>query len=461
MSRQLGTARRSAILNNVVWFLISLALAFFVWMTAVSQSDPVEQWRLTERVPIRVTPDAGMIITNAESLTSTASVQIRAQRSVRQLLAADDVVVYADLTGLGPGTYTVPLQAQIARDRRVVVTGISPSQITVNLELEETKLVPVTAEVVNPPPLVVSAGEPQFDVRQVAVSGPSSRVQQVVAAQVEIDLANQRTTFSDTERLLPVDADGNVITGVNVQPSVVQVTVEISPNSDVREVRVQPNPVGSLPEGYVLTSFDYDPKVVYVSGPVELLENLPGTLFTTPINLSGRTASFQQQVTVELPDPELVIITGGTITVSVGIGTQTVTRQFDQVPIEVIGSRDTLDYELDPTRASVLVTGPQPVLQRLTASDVRVIVDVSGLLNEGSFSLTPVASIGQETTTAANISVLPAQIDVTISRRNAPPQPTGTTERTVPVIPTQTSTPTEARPPITAPTVAPAAAATP
>ncbi|MDL1899205.1 hypothetical protein FBR02_00365 [Anaerolineae bacterium CFX9] len=151
---------RQQLVNNLIWFGISLVIAFFVWMTAMSQSDPIEQWRLPERIPIRVTPDEGLIITNASTLTSTASVQLRAQRSVRQLLAADDITVYADLSDLGPGTFTVPLSARVARDRRATVAGISPSQITVTLEVQESRLVPVRLVISEPPPLVVSVGTP-------------------------------------------------------------------------------------------------------------------------------------------------------------------------------------------------------------------------------------------------------------------------------------------------------------
>lgn len=414
---------RQLLVNNLIWFGISLVIAFFVWMTAVSQADPVEQWRLAERVPIRVTPDEGLIITNASSLTSTASVQLRAQRSVRQLLAADDITVFADLSDLGPGTFTVPLTARIARDRRATVAGVSPSQITVTLEIQESRLVPVRLVISEAPPLVVSAAEPEFDVRQVTVSGPSSRVEQVVEAVATLDLSQQRETFSGDVRLVPLDANGNEVREITLDPQIILARVPIEPNSEIREVRVQPNPVGELPEGYVLTSFDYEPRIVYVSGSVEALSSLAGTLLTTPIELSGKTGSFQEQVTVQLPNSELVIVTGGTITVTVGIDTQTVTRQFDRVDIELINTRSDFEYRLDPTEVSVLVTGPQPLLNDLTEDDVRVIIDVSGLQAGSSYQITPVAGIGQDVDTE-NIAVLPAQIDVQVIDPNAQPEVT-------------------------------------
>jgi hypothetical protein len=68
---------------------------------------------------------------------------------------------------------------------------------------------------------------------------------------------------------------------------------------------------------------------------------------------------------------------------------------------------------------SVLVSGPQPVLDPLTAADIRVVVDLN-LLAVGNYTLTPSVSVGQGQLPAENISVLPAEIDVEIAPA-APP----------------------------------------
>lgn len=410
---------RTPIGQNALWFLGLLVVAFFIWMTATAQSDPIEQWRLAERIPIRTTPDAGLTITNAATLTDYANVQLRGQRSVRELLAADDITVTAALAGLPAGTHTVPLIAQVAPDRRVTVAGISPSQVTITLELLASQLVPVTVQVATPPALIFSAGQPQYDTRQVMVSGPASRVALVTAAHVDLDLSDQRELYDADARLLPVDAGGSEVDGVTLEPATVRVNVTVETNSEVREVRVQPNPTGQLPEGYVLTSFDYEPRLVYIGGPVAALESLPGTLLTTPIDLSGQTGSFEQEVTLDLPDPDLVVITGGTITVRVGVDAQIVTRQFDGVPIEIIGERAGLAYTLDPVVVSVLVTAPEPVLRDVTAESVRVLVDVAALPAGSDAPVAPLASIGADAE-AGNIAVLPALVNVRVTADIAP-----------------------------------------
>lgn len=216
------------IVENILWFLGSLVLAFFVWVVALSQLDPVMQWRLAERVPIRLTPDAGLTITNRGSITDMATVVVRAPTSVRQLLAADDIVVWADLTGLGPGSHVVELEWSVVPERRARVVDISPRQITVELEEIAERLVPVRLLLTgNLPAGYTQAEEAVLDVNQVLVRGPASLVDQVVTAQVEISLNEQREVIDDDFRLIAVDADDNPVANVTLDPQVVGVRVNI------------------------------------------------------------------------------------------------------------------------------------------------------------------------------------------------------------------------------------------
>lgn len=214
------------ILENLMWFLGSLALAFLVWLIATAQLNPVEEWRFREAIPIRVTPDDGLVITNEEDFARTASVLVRAQQSIRELLAADDILVTADLSGLGPGVHVVELEAQVARPATIL--GISPVQITVNLEAMASKLVEVRARFTGDVAGGYAVqGSPQFDVNQVTVSGPVSLVEQVAVVEVEVNLDGQQSAVQDVGRPIPVDADGNPVADVSVDTQIIGVNVEV------------------------------------------------------------------------------------------------------------------------------------------------------------------------------------------------------------------------------------------
>lgn len=214
------------IFENVAWFLGSLALAFIVWMVATVQLNPVEERRLRDPIPIRVSPDEGLVITNEDEFSDTASVLLRAQQSVWELLAGDDVIVWADLRGLPPGEHTVPLQAVVARTASIV--DISPAQITVELEQIASKLVEVRPVIIGNPPFGYAlVGEPVVNVSQVTVTGPASKVEAVAAVQVPINVSQVRGPLEDFARPVPVDADGSVVQDVTVDTQVIGVSLDV------------------------------------------------------------------------------------------------------------------------------------------------------------------------------------------------------------------------------------------
>lgn len=228
MSASRNETLRQRVIENLQWFLASLAVAVLVWFIASTQLDPIVERSLTGRVPIRVQPDDGLLITNEDALNRTARVVVRTTSSVYQLLAPDDIIVRADLDGLRSGTHVVELTWSIAPEREATIVDISPRQLTVTLEEELEILVPVRVEFTGELPAgFVVAGPSTLDTQQVRVSGPASQVEQVASARVEVNLDRQFTTFEEDVRPVPVDADGEEVENVVVETPIVRVTVPV------------------------------------------------------------------------------------------------------------------------------------------------------------------------------------------------------------------------------------------
>lgn len=408
------SSNRHFILDNLLWFTGSMVLAFFIWMIATFQSDPILQQRFRERVPIRMNPDPGLLVTLPTTTNRQASVVIRAPNSIMELLTSDEILVTADLSGLGAGEHTVELKATLARQQTSVV-DISPHQMHVTLEEAAQRQVPLRAVIINEPPTGYSRGEPSFNLNlnQVLISGPASKVNSVVAAQVELDLLQQRNPIEVDLKLTPMDADGNIVTDVTLDPQTVRVGVKIRRRDDVREISVRPNVQGMPPEGYVLNALSYEPQSVLVSGTPSQLAALADTLSTQAIDLSNHTSSFEVSVPVVLPNSDLVLLSGQNITVSVEITPVTTSRQFENIPIKVLGISEPLEARIVPNTVSVLVNGPQLSVNALTENDVNVILDLNGLV-AGNYTLPLTVSVGQGEIPNEGISVLPGEVDVQI-----------------------------------------------
>ncbi|MEZ4671492.1 MAG: CdaR family protein [Anaerolineae bacterium] len=408
-----------AFLDNLLWFAGSMFMAFLVWMFANFQSDPVQQRRFAD-IPIRLVSSEHMLVISPAVSLRRASVVIRAPSSILDLISSGEITVEGDLEGLTSGEHIIELQAELPR-QQTVVADISPRLLRVSLEEASSKQVPLRAVVTGEPPAGYARETPTFDLNlnQILVNGPASRVQDVVAAQGELDLSEQRNPLETDLRLMAVDANGEVVNDVTLDPAVVHTRVEIRRRDDVREVSVRPNLEGTPPDGYVLNTISYEPQVVLVSGTPSQLQLLPETLSTQPINLTDRKNSFDVSVAVVLPDADLLLLSEQNISVSVEINPVTISRQFDEIPIEVLGLTANATAELSPSTVSVLVSGPQAELDTLKARDVRVALDLNGLL-AGNYTLTPSVSLGQGQITVDSVSLLPAEVDVQIIDDTAP-----------------------------------------
>jgi YbbR domain-containing protein len=400
--------------NNLLWFMAALGLAFFVWLIAETQGDPIENESFTA-IPIQYQPDAGLIVTTPS--LRTATVNVRAQRSVMDLLTEQDITVRANLAGVGPGTQVVPLEAAVAESRRAVVDS-KPAQVTVIIERELRQQKPVEETFIGQLPVgyLLDRESPTLSETQVLVTGVESKVQQVERLEAPINLNNRQQTFSEEIELIPVDAEGNRVTDVTVAQTV-RVTVEITQNEEIEQVFVQPDIDRlSLPSDYVFLGIeDYNPKTISVTGDEQALQNLPNEVQTEPIDLSNATGTFTTSVGIVLPDGLSLVEPGQTVEVTVQIEPREDFRQINNVPVEVQGGSIDTTVNIVPSQVTVLVRGPQPVVRDLTAEDIQVVVDVQGL-SAGNYDLEPIATVDIGQIDPAGISVLPNRIGVSIEQ---------------------------------------------
>ena len=438
MQTRPGPAR--FLLDNLGWLLGSLAIAVVIWYAAVSAQNPVEQRRFPTRLPIQLLKDDTLLVVN--NPPESALVTVRAPRSMWDIMEADDIAVSADLTKLGPGTHTVPLRGVLSANHQGVVTDIQPSEITVELARRFEQLVSIdvirTAE---PPPGLTS--NYSLSEKEARIVGPETRVKQVVGAQARISLQDQRTGFSKTVPVIPIDANNKEVLGVTVAPAEVTITIDIQPRPDVTELSVVARLTGELPSGYLRRNYTWEPKTVGVRGDRSTIESMNGLIPTEPIDLTGKTQTFTQGVKLALP-PGVTLVEPVDISVTVEIEPILGSREFDNIPVLPQGL-DTADFTItiQPDRVNVIVNGPQPVLDTLTASDISVIAPLSGY-SAGKNPVTLQASVARPEIKSSDIVIPNARAEVIIVARNPTTTPTIGPSRTPTPVPTPTPTATPA-----------------
>jgi YbbR domain-containing protein len=174
-------------------------------------------------------------------------------------------------------------------------------------------------------------------------------------------------------------------------------------------------------EGYRQTNITVSPpNVLIFSTDPDLVTQLPGYVETEPLDLSGATDDFETILSINLPEG-ITVVGDPNVLVQVGIAAINASLSTSR-PVEVIGLLPGLKAEVAPESIDVILFGPVPDLENLTAVDVRVLVDLTGL-EIGEHTITPTVEILPDR--IRRESIFPETVEVTISEA-ATPTPTST-----------------------------------
>ena len=400
--------------GNALWLVTSLVLAFMVWLIATMQVDPVRV-QVFNNVPIQFVDNDAMIVSNRASLRRTVRVTVRARDSVLQLMTPEDLTVRADISNLPAGTHAV--QLQVSTPRRAAV-DTQPAQLSVVLEQKQARQKQVVLEITGEPPAGYTRGEPELSATQLVVYGTLTQVDRVDSLRATVDLSDQRSRFSDQLSLVPVSANGTILNDVTLDQQTVGVTIDIRQREDVLAVPIRPViDFESAAQGYAVRLDTYTPQTAIIRGSPATLALLPDLLDTATIDLTGRTTSFTISVPALLPESldsgQVTILEGQDVNVRIVVVPRLAQTQFDDVSVTVLGEGQGLRVRVIPSRVTVLVTGPQPLLDQLTAEDLTVTVDVDGL-GVGTYDLEPRAMLEKSTASADEVRVIPSTIGVIV-----------------------------------------------
>jgi YbbR domain-containing protein len=403
--------------SNWLSMVLALLMGLAVWIVATLEENPVQEADLDSPVTVNVVGLApGLVITN--DFPTATRVRLRAQKDTWPSLSDEDVLVTADLSGLGPGSYQIALKPQIEGEQQARVITMNPQSIRFVIEDRSTREIPVQVHLEGELPEGFQKGDLAVEPNIVTVEGPKSKVQIISEVRARISIADQRSSIEQTAELEALDKDGKKVEDVTITPATIAVSIPITQRANYRDFPVIVQPTGQTPPGYYLSSMDVTPQFVTVTGDPEVINNMQPYITTKLIDLTGRTDDFIVEIPLDLPAG--VTVTGSsTVKVLVTIGVQKGNRQVLRVPIVTIGLGDGLIAEILPQTVDLLLSGALPILDSLNPlTDVRVTIDLTGL-TVGIHQIEPTVEIkGDEIQVQ---SVFPAAIEVQIKQATTKP----------------------------------------
>lgn len=367
--------------RNLAWMLLALALSMSLWTVVTTQQNP-DVVDVFQAIPVELR-------NVPQNLTVRNEVQpvrlvVAASRDVWQDLRPAKFQASVDLSRVGPGLQEIPIEVQ-SIDPRVQIEDVTPSKAVIHLEPIRRREVPARVRVSGDPPAGYTAGSPRLTPELIAVTGPQSLVEQVVAVTADVSLAGVTTSINGVYRVVPQNANGETVERISVVPENVLVEVPIEQVRAFKTVPVTPQITGAPAPGYQLVGVQVDPTAITIAGEPRTIESID-FVQTQPVDLQSATGDVSRNAEMQLPSgvtlarPQQIVVRAFISTVE---GSKTI-----EIAPTVTGISSGLRASVGSPAVRVTISGPMPVLTSLDPRDVKLVVDASGL-TVGTHSLQP------------------------------------------------------------------------
>ena len=272
------------ITNNFWWKLLSIVLAFLLWLVVVNVEDPQTTRTFydvpVEKLNIQVIEDNKKAIEYLDG--ETVTVKIKGKRSIVDRMSASDILAYADLERK---SITGAIDIEIEVDEGISVMELEPTMMMVELE----NIITVQKEV--QPYMEGEPGEgyiyldPVVTPNNIEVEGPESKIGLIksVLVPVRIDGVTRDVTLYGSPQI--IDESNNIITDLSVSANQVQIQVPIE---KVKTVNIRESINRSVASGYELISITLSQETLQIRGDASLID-VTDTLTISGLDISSTT----------------------------------------------------------------------------------------------------------------------------------------------------------------------------
>ncbi len=365
--------------NVLIYISLFCAIAIFVLIDTKSislVSDEAEI--LSDQVVNVIYNEEAYVI---EGVPKTVDITLIGRKSYLYLaksLGKHEVVL--DLSDKTVGTYKVKLKYN--HNIKSVNYKLDPSIVTVKISEKVSSIKTLDYDLLNEDKLdkKLNIKNVELDRSEVIVKGSEETLNKIATVKALVDLkaANltEKGTFTvDSIILVAYDNDGNKLTNVEIVPGKISASVTVESYYDELPVKVVTE--GTLTPGYALSSVSSSITKVGVYGDEEVIKSL--SYIEAKINING--LSTDKTYNVSLIKPSGVRYFSETSTkVEVKLEKET-SREISGVIVEKenLGNGYNVSANsVDDQSITVIVKGVSSVIDELTASDIKAVIDLSG-----------------------------------------------------------------------------------
>jgi len=354
--------------------LTALGLAVVLYM-GVAISESSRMW--SGPVPIEVlnAPSGGALLADPGVVER---IEFRAPEEVAEALTNDSFRASIDLSSVEPrpGAPSVEVPVDVFPvDPRVRVLDYDPPGVVVQVDQVVTLVRPADVEH-GPLPEGIELGPVRVEPALVTINGASSRVANVRSVEGRFVVDASGIDIDEDVVVEAFDELGAIVSGVELEPSIVHVTADVAHQLAYATLPVIPELVGEPAHGKRVDNVSVLPATVTISGEnpdVRALESIS----TESVDIDGQSIELVAEVPLALP-PE-VNATGEELVTVLVTFTESLGSRTYEVGTALTGTQPGFTYQVGDPSVDVLVSGPVRQLDELTVEELSVEIPVAGL----------------------------------------------------------------------------------
>lgn len=371
--------------SKIISILISLAIAFGLWLYVITYVSPGSEETYYD-IPVifdgeTVLSERALMVTDVSS--RSVNVTLSGNRSDLAKVNRSNITVKANLSSIyEPGNklqlnYTVSWPGDLPNNA-FVTQSKNPASIYVTVEHRVTKEVPV--EILwtgSAPEGYISDKESSvLDYTSINVTGPESVINQIEKAVVSVDLTEQRESISQSFLYALCDQENEPVDAELVTTNVEEIHLDVRIQK-VKDVTLAYNIVdgGGATRQNVTVTLSTD--TIRVSGSEAALDALGDRITVGTIDLATVPRSTKLTFPITLPEG----ITNRTGTTEVEADVQFKGLTIREIVIETIQSANVpegMAVEFITEKLTVTVRGSTELVNQLAAESITATVDFSG-----------------------------------------------------------------------------------
>lgn len=297
--------------RNLVPKLLAVLVALVIWVFVMNEQNPPLEGTFQVALSSRNLTENMLII----EAPATVRVKVRGLRNAIAGASGKDFKATVDVKGLAAGQYNLPITVVTPNGYEVV--EVVPDKATIKLDAVRSRRFTVEARLSGPMVGEMVLGQVEIGPTVVTITGPQSQLDGVDKVVAPVEIRSRTPAFSQEARLVLLNAEGNEIKNLKVEPEQVTVTGNLEPGTISRQVEVKTVLYGNLPAGTLLRRVFTEPAKIEIKGPKPIVDRIVAVA-TEPISLEGITRDVTKEVPLQL-QPGLTVAKN-TVMVRITVG---------------------------------------------------------------------------------------------------------------------------------------------